>query len=487
MRKAYLLLTGASAILFLLGFPPFPRTGTSWAAFIPLFLLTVQARTKAGPLALSTFCAGLVYYGILFYWLVYYETWLYVLILLIAAPAFPIYFLTFRWLTSKIETAFARSLTASFLWVALYQVYRLTPIGSVSFEAPFYGSLGAYQIASVSGFIGFAGLQMGLNAALALGLVKKNWRAFGSALTFLILVSAVILWGKNRLRPSPEAPEVKVILLQHNLPFDMEWREENPDIIQSRYEALAEEARRRNSQLIVFPLYTFPDKLLTDLEGFLSRLALRGHSHLLLATHLPTVPGEGAFSDFLLEIGEAGFVNTAFLYSPEGEKMAAYEAIQARPFQDLLEEALQLRAPEYELLPSPFGKLGVLLCYENVTPEVARKAVEKGAEILFALSNTGEFSTTHLPHYHLIQDQLRAIETHRWLVRVTPNGPSAVMDPQGRILQKSRVNEEEIIEGAVGRSGETTPFQKFPWALAMVSWICVGVVGILNLRRKVSL
>lgn len=492
MRKNHLLWAAVSALLFLASFlPPLRQSGTAALAFLPLFILTFDSSSPGRRLFWTTLVNGLLYYGILLSWLLNYDVGLYFVVLVMMSPVFSIYFLALRGLTRRSGHSLVKALAAGFLWIALHQIYRLTPIGSVGFETPFYGSLSLYQAASVSGFIGVAGLVMSLNAALALGFRERAWKALAVPFFFLTLVTCVYFWGKNTGATAPSRG-IKVALLQHNLPEDMEWREENPGLIRLQYQRLVEEAGRENPDLIVLPLYTFPDSLLDGLEPFLSDLALRSRSHLVLATHLPVVPADetsvvpNTFKAILEEMGETDFANTALLFSPAGEKVGEYQAVRARPFQDLLEEAVEHTRKDYETLPSPFGPLGILLCYEDVLPEVAQRAVTEGAEILLALSNTGEFTSTHLPDYHLVQDQLRAIETHRWLLRVTPNGPSAVINPRGKIIQKSDAGTEEILTAEAGVEQSQTLFQRYPFWLQALAWIFVAGLagGNLIFRRR---
>jgi len=49
-----------------------------------------------------------------------------------------------------------------------------------------------------------------------------------------------------------------------------------------------------------------------------------------------------------------------------------------------------------------------------------------------------------LPEYHLYQDQLRAIETGLFVIRVSANGYSAIIDPRGRIIKRTELAKQQI-------------------------------------------
>ena len=120
-----------------------------------------------------------------------------------------------------------------------------------------------------------------------------------------------------------------------------------------------------------------------------------------------------------------------------------------------------------------------MLCYEDARPQEGIYWVRQGAQILFALSNPGHFLNTHLPHYHLMQDRIRAIETGRFIVRASPNGFSAVIDPNGKILTRSQLNEQRVLLAEVQPIERRTFFTTIGWlfpigtsgiALLWVGW-----------------
>ena len=56
-------------------------------------------------------------------WLLEYDTGLYVLVLLILGPIFPIYFLALRGLTKRPENPLLKALAAGFLWIFPFILY----------------------------------------------------------------------------------------------------------------------------------------------------------------------------------------------------------------------------------------------------------------------------------------------------------------------------------------------------------------------------
>jgi apolipoprotein N-acyltransferase len=224
----------------------------------------------------------------------------------------------------------------------------------------------------------------------------------------------------------------KIALIQHNLPFNEEWRSSHPLEVKLKYEAMAMEASKQHPDLIIFPQYTFPEDIYRNPQ-FFTELARKTKASILVASHVPAEAGKSVF-DF-------GYMNLALLFTPEGKLGGVYQATEEAPFGELRQRS----AKKYQVIEMPFGKLGILLCYEDVTSKAAEEAAKSGADILVALSNPGMFLNTHMPYYHLKQDQLRVIETGLPLVRVSPNGYSAFIDKTGRVAQKTQQNSGEVL------------------------------------------
>ena len=80
-------------------------------------------------------------------------------------------------------------------------------------------------------------------------------------------------------------------------------------------------------------------------------------------------------------------------------------------------------------------KVSVLICYEDVLPGFTNRAVSHAdPELLVNMTNDAWFGDTTEPWQHLALAKFRAIEHHRYLVRSTNSGVSAVIDPNGSIV-----------------------------------------------------
>jgi apolipoprotein N-acyltransferase len=93
--------------------------------------------------------------------------------------------------------------------------------------------------------------------------------------------------------------------------------------------------------------------------------------------------------------------------------------------------------------------VGVLICYEAIFPEISRSFVKRGATLLANLTNDAWFGDTSAPYQHFGMSIFRAVENRVFLVRSANTGISAIVDPAGRVEQRSELFTEEVLTGGV--------------------------------------
>jgi len=76
--------------------------------------------------------------------------------------------------------------------------------------------------------------------------------------------------------------------------------------------------------------------------------------------------------------------------------------------------------------------VAVLICYEDIVPDLPRRFRDAGAGILLVLSNEVWFGEREFPQ-HLDMARVRAIETRTPVLRATNTGATAFIDPTGAV------------------------------------------------------
>ena len=83
-------------------------------------------------------------------------------------------------------------------------------------------------------------------------------------------------------------------------------------------------------------------------------------------------------------------------------------------------------------------RVSTAICYEVVYPDLVRRFVAGGSELLTTITNDAWFGRTSAPYQHFEQAAMRAIEEGRYLVRSANTGISGIVDPYGRVLARRR-------------------------------------------------
>jgi apolipoprotein N-acyltransferase len=125
-------------------------------------------------------------------------------------------------------------------------------------------------------------------------------------------------------------------------------------------------------------------------------------------------------------------------------------------------------------------KAAPLICYEDVMPSLARRFVaEKGANLLINMTNDAWFGDTVAPWQHARLAQWRAIETRKYLVRVTNTGVTSVIDPKGKILQSLPTFSPGVLTTEVRLLGGETFYVRygdwFAWIVTFFSLLIAAV------------
>lgn len=471
MKVSTLALALASAVLFVLSVL-IPFLGfLIWFAFVP-FLLILYRETLVKSISIAL-AIGTAFFVALLYWIIYYEIRIFVIVLALTIPFLGFFALLTHWFLRKFKNDFIRILAPPVAWGAVAFLYSLTPIGIIGDQIAFIQAPHVPTIVRATGISGVTFLILLANSLVANWIVTKGSVARNG---ILIMFFLLIFGTLPILRPRTRNP-IKVALVQHNFPISNEWRLAHRKEVITMYEEAIHQLGG-TVDLIIFPQYGLPIDALREPE-WLDGLAQLKHTAILLGTYIPKIPGGS------LETGAR--TDSALLFSPE-IPVQEYQAVTPPPFRKIG----QITGTERKPLLLNGTKIGLMLCYEDTRSEEGRLWSKRGAEVLVALSNPGHFLKTPLPRYHLLQDRIRAIETGKFIVRVSPNGFSALIDPSGRVMMQSRLDEERILQGEVDPNSEITLFAKmgsiFPPLSVLASLILFGVAyeraSIKRLARK---
>jgi apolipoprotein N-acyltransferase len=483
-----------AGLLWLCYFP----ADCGWLAWVALVPLLVLVRSPARPwrVYLAAWAGGLAFYWPVLQWMRVadprmYATWA------ILATYCATYVPLAVWLLRRLDrgTRLPPSVTLPLVWTALEYVRAHLATG---FPWYFLGhtqhdALPVIQVADLGGAYAVTFLVAAVNGLLfevlyrrarlrsLFGLPDVPARWPGSALQAAgvgLLLAATVGYGYYRLGQADFADGPRVALIQGNL--DQRIRNQAAasggaqamKTMLGHYTALCDQAAAQQPKpaLLVWPETSHPDgwgemgagfprdRLPPDLlpadgSDWPARVLHRLNAALFTAAAgWRTDVLFGVNTDVAVDRDRVERYNSAVLVRPDGSTAGRYDKMHRVPFGEYVPlrdwlpwmNAFAPYDSDYSIRPGetytrfPLGayRFGVIICYEDTDPSLARQYVAPGAEpvdFLLNLSNDGWFDGSSEHEQHLAICRFRAVECRRSVARAVNMGISAVIDPNGRV------------------------------------------------------
>lgn len=444
-----LLSSTLAGLLLALAYPRPDFAAIAWVALVPL-CLCLHARPFW-----SGFAAGIGFFGLVLYWLnIVMVTFgkLHPLLSLVCYLVLVAYLALFlagvTWGTAYLQRRLKLSsaLTFPVLWVA-FEYLRAHALTGFPWALLGYSQqswLQAIQSADLFGVYGLSYLLALVNVTIALMItaLRQHRPMPRLAVTAaLLLFAANLLYGYFTLQKNPAAREqtLTTTLVQGNIDQSIKW---DPAFVQStvdRYRDLSlAAASEYQSELIVWPESATPfyyqDQ--NSLGKEVRQVAIRSQAALLFGSPAYEKRADGRWH----------FLNSAFLLGPQGETLGRGDKVHLVPFGEyvpfkkflpfvnkLVEGIGDFSAGTIQPLRLGEHRIGILVCYEGIFPELARAYVNQGSDLLVNITNDAWYGNSSAPFQHLSMARFRAIENRIWLARAANTGISAFIDPTGRI------------------------------------------------------
>ena len=511
----------------------FPKIGIAGFAWVAPALLLASALGKSGRESFRVgYVGGLAYYLASLYWL-----------LLIPATGFPIlgwlalgaflalYPATWVWLVLKVSRVECRvssegalkntwlaaaeqisawswsrrtfwTISCGAIWVALEMI--LTRLFSgfpwILLGDSQYQMVPLIQIASVTGVYGISFLlvwtSVSLLCAVCLILCRAGLRSIWMAEIILpfAAVAAVFAFGFHRLSQSPiPARTLKVAFVQPSIPQTLIWDETAGMERFGQLIRLSEQALTNHPDVLIWPEAAVPGvpRYQDETAGPISELA-RDHKIWLII---------GA-DDAEATPNATNFFNSSFLISPEGKLANSYRKRSLVIFGEYIPLVRWLpfikwftpitgsytpgdRAVQFDL-GDLRAKTSVLICFEDIFPQLARGSVEDDTDFLVNLTNDGWFGEGAAQWQHAAAALFRAVENGLPLIRCTNTGLTCWIDANGR-LRNIFTDENGSVYGAgfmtaeipLLAAGEKRPPTFYHQHGDWFGWACTAFAAIL--------
>jgi apolipoprotein N-acyltransferase len=349
------------------------------------------------------------------------------------------------------------------LWVAI-EYFR----SNLSFLSMPWGLLGhsqfdrlaIIQISSITSVYGISFLIVIVNCALAqfvLWVINRyNKIIFKCHSSKIVFISAIIglsalvivyFFGNYQVKKVSKNKNgiLTASLIQGNIPQEEKWDPKFRSKILARYRKLTLEASQENPDLIIWPESATPGYLENKqtIYQIVKNLSHKIGIPILLgsASHAKIKRGEKKIKKLK---------NGAFLMDSNGRIVAKYYKMKLLPFAEYLPLEGRLPWPrwlvpqrgyfipgkKFSVFKHPKGRFGVVICWENLFPNLFRKFVTEGSQFMVNLTNEAWFGKTVASKQIISMSVFRAVENRVSLLRVANTGISALIDPLGRIQKR---------------------------------------------------
>ena len=456
-----------TALAWVLCFPPFEFAEFAYAFAVPV-IYWAYLRPPFRLFAFSVLSASIfAWIGIL--WWLHHVSWIGLPLLGGVMGLWSgLWFLLLWWVMPRIagQSLWLRLLAMFALagaWVLLEwtRTWVLSGFPWLPLAASQWQRLAILQIASYTGAGGISFVLISMNIGLAAyahrllkekkrGLAKRSQEFFMAL--FLLVICLSVFFTDTIRRGHFVVPLGRAGIVQPNIPQSVKWDPAQGPGILSTLERESRRVARFRPDLILWPEAATP-------------WALKGHAGMQgwvesLVRDLKTPLLAGAIAIEKHSGGMEDWYNSVFYISPEEGVGADYyskrhlvpfgEYVPMRPLlgwvskvsdagegdfargknaETLILDSMQIETPQ--------GKrslrAGILICYEDIFPSLARESVKKGADILIVQTNNAWFGEEGMAYQHAAHSVLRAVETRRPILRAGNAGWSGWIDEFGEI------------------------------------------------------
>ncbi len=486
-------------------FPPYDLWPLSVVAVAALALLTRGRTARQG--AWTGFALGLPFFFLLLRWLhvVGYDA---VLGLAVVEALFLAALGAGLAVTSRLP---AWPLWGACLWIAQEWARDRVPFGGFPWGRLAFANTGSpvTPLAALGGAplvtfaVALAGGLLAYAALAARRLLRARARSVRAVLPgagALALSAAVLLAGYAVPVPTAADDTVDIAVVQGNVEKPgMDFLGRPLMVLNNHVDATLQLARdikagkARKPDLVIWPENS------SDLDPFQYGEAYDRIQEAVRAVGVPILVG--ALVD---HPGKSGYIdNKGIVWDPVTGPGASYAKQHPVPFGEYVpfRDQLSKVISRLQRVPRDFypgdrtgllkigpARLGDVICFEVAYDEIVHDTVAAGARALVVQTNNATYGRTGQPEQQLAMSRLRAIEHGRAVVTAATSGISAVVAPDGRVLQRSEEFTRDVISARIPLRDATTVADRVgagpEWALAMVGLLSCAAAVLIGRRGR---
>ncbi|MBU0686801.1 MAG: hypothetical protein KKB81_02995 [Candidatus Margulisbacteria bacterium] len=301
------------------------------------------------------------------------------------------------------------------------------------------------------------------------GRLRVAFYLFAFLLAVLVSNQVYGLIAVQLNRDFPENGTAKVCLVQPNIEFKAGLRSSKVDYFynQSMRRLIYLSRPDPNCDLIIWPELSVLRSIVQTTNGIFEEFANNLQIPLLFGSPYYDYQHQG-MKNTVLVLSEMGLIRDKYSKTKLFPKFEEIDYIEGKTLRPLL-------------ISKKIRKVGALLCFESLFPQISRSLSKKEISFLVVLSNDAWFGDSNWPRFHLACAIFRAIENGSYAIHLNNNGPSAVISPTGKIMTFLPEYEMAYANVEVGLKQKPTIYKKFgDW----FAWLCLAYVGLTSLSQS---
>ncbi|WP_031153295.1 apolipoprotein N-acyltransferase [Streptomyces xanthophaeus] len=364
-------------------------------------------------------------------------------------------------------------LFAAAVWVAGEAVRSRAPFGGFPWGKLAFGQADGIfaPLAALGGtpVLSFAVALCGFGIYEALRIARSHPRRATAALAVLTVGAPVVagLAARPLVTDAAEDGTVVAAVIQGNVPrLGLDFNSQRRQVLDNhalRTTQLAEEVKAgtaRRPDFVVWPENS------SDLDPYLEADAYEAIDAAVKAIGVPVAIGS-------VLVPESGPLrNTMILWDPVKGPTKTYDKRKIQPFGERIpmRSVVRLFSSDVDRVRRDFGpgkdpgvfdmagsRVGMVTCFEAAFDDAVRSTVQAGAQVIAVPSNNATFGRSQMTYQQLAMDRIRAIEHSRTVLVPVTSGVSAVIRPDGRIVQQTELFTADALVAEIPLRSSRTP------------------------------
>ncbi|MEV7299401.1 apolipoprotein N-acyltransferase [Streptomyces clavifer] len=403
---------------------------------------------------------------------------------------------------------------AAAVWVLDEAVRARVPFGGFPWGKIAFGQADSMflPLAALGGtpLLSFAVVLCGFGLLEALRQVRR-YRSTGTVPRAAVVAAAVTvavpvvaaLAALPLVDDSAEDGTATVAAIQGNVPrLGLDFNSQRRAVLDNHADRTEQLARDVKAGKVAQPDFVLWPENSSDLDPYRNPDAREAIDRAVRAIGVPTVIGA------VLAPDTGALRNTLIEWDPDNGPVDTYDKRHIQPFGEYMpmRSFVRIFSKDVDRVQRDFGsgskvgvfdlagtRVGLVTCYEAAFDDAVRDTVKDGGQLIAVPSNNATFGRSEMTYQQLAMSQVRAVEHGRSVVVPVTSGVSAVIRPDGTIVQKTEMFTPDALVDEVPLRSSLTPATRLGTlpegvlallAVAGLGWVAVRSVPARKDRRQ---